>query len=88
MMEFITPCVVAKVRGTFFIDAAGGVLYNFWTLSYHYGLFFTIILLTILRVGVLSFLSFLSYYRLDGELVDYVLETSSCTFIPVEDISM
>jgi len=33
MMEFITPFVVAKVRGTFFIYAAGGVLYNFWTLS-------------------------------------------------------
>jgi hypothetical protein len=35
-MEFVSPCVMAKVCDTFLIDAAGCVLYNFWTLSYHY----------------------------------------------------
>jgi len=39
MMEFITPCVLAKFRDTFFVGAAGSVLHNFWTLSYHYWLF-------------------------------------------------
>jgi len=28
IVEIITPCVVGKVRGTFFVDAAGSVLYR------------------------------------------------------------
>jgi hypothetical protein len=56
-MEFITPFIVAKVRCIFFIYAVGGVLYNFWTILTLLA-FFTIILLTILRVGVLGFFLF------------------------------
>jgi hypothetical protein len=54
LMEFITPFIMAKVRDTFFIYTVGGVLYNFWTILTLLA-FFTIILLTILRVGVLGF---------------------------------
>jgi hypothetical protein len=54
MMEYIAPCVVAKVRDTFFIDTAGGVLYNFCISSHNYWLFL-LLSLTVLRIGVLSF---------------------------------
>ena len=88
-MEFITPCVVAKVRDTvLFVDTVGGVLYNFWTLSYHHWLFFFLLFFNYFTCRCITFLSFLCYYRLDGELFDYVLETCSCTFISVEDIGM
>jgi hypothetical protein len=40
VFKFIMLCVMAKVRGKLFIDTTSGVLYNFWSTSPHYGLFY------------------------------------------------
>jgi len=69
MVEFITPRVVAKVRDTFFIDAAGGVLYNFLTLSYF---------CNHCTCRCILFLSFLCYYRLGGDLGNMFLYVYTC----------